>query len=311
MKGKKKEKPRGMKHKIREEKKREERIGLALTVAILIVIISVSSFFIHSMLTSSPQKQETSSTSEPKAAIVDHLSLTAPNQTFIQTATNTLKQAGYTVDYYPGEEVTVEFYRNLPNHSYDLIILRVHSALSGERKPPLALFSSEPYHKMEHVNEQITAQIVMVRFQPYQEGDPAYFGIFPNFVRSSMNGRFENTIVIMMGCDGLTDTDTAKAFVEKGAKVYVGWFGPVSASHTDLATTHLLQHFLIEKLTLKKSVQETFKEVGADPTYESLLIYHPLEAGDYTIQNFIGNVITNNATKLKIKHHREEEADSF
>lgn len=49
-----------------------------------------------------------------KAAIVDHLSLLASNQSFVETATNILEQAGYTVDYYPSENVTVEFYSDLP-----------------------------------------------------------------------------------------------------------------------------------------------------------------------------------------------------
>ena len=45
-----KKKPTGIKHKIREEKKREQRIGLAITVAILIIIVSVSVSLINSML---------------------------------------------------------------------------------------------------------------------------------------------------------------------------------------------------------------------------------------------------------------------
>jgi len=111
-----KQKPRGIKHKIHEEKKREQRIRLTVTAAILIIAISVSGFLINSMLNQPSTNQTTSNASQPKAAIVDHLSLTAPNQTFIETATNTLKQAGYTVDYYSGENITVEFYRNLPTH---------------------------------------------------------------------------------------------------------------------------------------------------------------------------------------------------
>jgi hypothetical protein len=281
-----KQKQVGTKAQIRDKKERERRIAIFLAFIALVII--VSAYFTHMF----PNQTINPASSQPKAAIVDQLSLTMPNQTFIETATATLEQAGYTVDYYEGEKVTVEFYRNLPTHGYRLIILRAHSALGGERKPPLAIFSSEPYNKMEHVPEQIAGQLVKVRFQPYQEGDPAYFGIFPNFVRSSMNGRFENTIIIMMGCDGLTDADMAKAFVEKGAKGYISWFGPVSASHTDTTTTQLLQHFLIEKLTLKQSVQETFKQVGFDPTYTSLLIYYPLEAGDQTIEDFRGNPTT-------------------
>jgi len=52
----------------------------------------------------------------PRAAIVDQLSLTSPNQAFVQEATSMLEGAGYAVDYYPGEQVTIEFYQDLPRH---------------------------------------------------------------------------------------------------------------------------------------------------------------------------------------------------
>lgn len=297
MRDKKKRKHGGMKQKLCEERKRQERLGLVVTVAILIVIVSVSGFLIHSMLNSSPPEQDINSTSEPKAAIVDHLSLTMPNQTFMETATNTIEQAGFTVDYYQGEEVTVEFYRNLPTHGYKLIILRVHSTA-------LSLFTSETYDKNKYFWEQWTDQLTRAKY--FEEDEEAYFGITALFVRSSMNGRFDNSVIIMMGCLGLAVNDTAEAFVERGARVYISWNDFVLVSHTDTAVTCLLQHFLIEKLTLQKSVQETFKEVGFDPAYESLLIYYPLEAGDYTIQNILGNIITNNAWKLNVKHHIEK-----
>jgi hypothetical protein len=71
----------------------------------------------------------------PRAAIVDQLGLTQPNPTFVETATDLLEQAGYSVDYYPGEKVTVEFYRTFPAQPNELIILRVHSALGWEYLP--------------------------------------------------------------------------------------------------------------------------------------------------------------------------------
>ena len=290
-----------MKHRARGYSKRQKRVRLVVTLATLIAIMSVSGFFLHAMLRSPSQEQETSSTSEPKAAIVDHLSLTAPNQTFIQTATNMLEQAGFTVDYYLGEEVAVEFYRNLPTHGYGLIILRVHSAIT-QGSDSLGLFTCEQYDKTKYVYEQLTDRLVGAAYsEEDREKGIIYFGISPLFVAQSMNGRFENAVIVMMGCEGLTYPAMAEAFVQKGAKVYMSWSGSVLASHTDSATAHLLQHFLIEKLTLKRSVQETFKEVGADPVYKSLLIYYPLEAGEYTIQNTLGNIITNNTTKLNVK----------
>jgi hypothetical protein len=274
----------GTKTEIRAIKNRERRTATVIFLVFILLIVILSSYFTYNFL-NQPQNQTTNpASSQLKAAIVDHLSLTIPNQTFIETATNTLKQAGYSVDYYPGENVTVEFYRNLPTHGYSLIILRVHSALREGNSPPVSLFTSESYSTNKYVYEQLTDQVGNVKFLPYQEGDPTYFSIHASFIEQSMKGKFENTIIIMMGCNGLTYIDMAKAFIEKGAKVYLSWSASVSASHTDSSTTRLLQHFLVEKLTLKESVQETFKEVGFDPVHNSLLIYYPLEVGEQTIE---------------------------
>jgi hypothetical protein len=278
-------KPLSIKQKIRDERTRERRIGMVLTVAILVVIVSVSGFFIRSMLLSSDegvlpeptsQFRSANSSSEVKAAIVDHLSLTAPNETFVQTAANILTKANYTVDYYSGEKVTVDFYRNLPMGRYNLIILRVHSALDANDKPPLALFTWELLDSRKHANEQLTDQVQGVAFLPYRPGDKSYFGVVPKFIRSSVNGEFSNSIIIAMGCNGLTYTDMAQAFIEKGARAYIGWNGSVSAPHTDQATARLLQHLIAEKQTIKQAVDETMNEVGPDPVYNSLLTYYPL-----------------------------------
>ena len=278
-------KPKGAKARVQAYKKRVAYIGTAITVVILVTIIAVSSFFIYSYLSPSPNQainpdQTNNQPSQPKAAIVDHLSLTAPNQTFKQTATTILEEAGYTVDYYPGEEVTVEFYRNLPTHGYSLIVLRVHSATTvGYRS--LGLFSSEVRSTTKYVYEQLTEQLVGARF-PNDETE--YFGISPLFVLHSMKGRFQNTTIIHMGCDGLVHTTMAEAFRQKGAKVYISWDGDVLASHTDQATTHLLQHLIAEKQTIEHAVTKTREKVGPDPAYKSLLVYYPLEAGDQTIE---------------------------
>jgi hypothetical protein len=289
-----KKKPRGIKHKIREEKKREQRIGLAVTGAILIIIVSVSCFLINSMLNQpSTNQTTTSSASQPKSAIVDHLSLTAPNQTFIQTATNTLKQAGYTVDYYPGEKVTVGFYGNLQKKGYSLIILRVHSSShrSSEGQAyitPAVFFTSELYSKTRYVSEQLADKVLRVSYGTSDSKE--YFAIGPKFVITEMKGEFKDATIIMMGCEGLISTHMAQAFTSKGAKAYIGWNGGVSASHTDQATAQLLQHLTIEKQTIKQAVDTTMKEVGADPIHKSLLTYYPLEVGDQKTEDVKSNL---------------------
>jgi len=209
------------------------------------------------------------STTEPikpasgrRAAIVDQESLTFPNRTFIQAATSILLQAGYSVDYYSGEKVTVDFYRNLPNHGYNLIILRVHSTCGP------AFFTSEPYRTTSYDILQLYSIIGSVS---YYSGGPIYFAIPPAFITSYV-GSFNNSTVIAMGCFSMESNDMAEAFIEKGADAYVGWSGSVSASHTDSATISLLKHLLVDHQTITEAVDQTMRDVGADSTYQSVLL---------------------------------------
>ena len=230
----------------------------------------------------------TDSTPGPRprmAAIVDQLSLTFPNPTFAATATDILEQAGYQVDYYPGEEVTVEFYRNLPTHGYELIVLRVHSGLVRQVSPAtgsrtltdyVSLFTGELYSDEKYAGVEAAGRLG-VGVGRSQEDGPRYFGITPYFVESTMQGRFDNTAIILMGCDGLRSATTAEAFLQRGTGTFVSWSGPVSASHTDVATERLLQYLLVDKLTTPQAVAQTMAEVGPDPSYDSTLLVHPSE----------------------------------
>ena len=251
-------------------------IYLLAAIAISSAVIAISFDFFRS---SEPEVH--------KAALVDQLSLTFPNQSFIDDTTEILEQAGYTVDYYPGEEVTVEFYKNLPTHGYRLIILRVHSSattMQGKEfvECPVIFFTSEPYSQAKYVSEQLADQVVRAYYALSESS--YYFAIWPKFVATNTEGRFQNTIIVMMGCEGLKNPSMAYAFIEKGAKAYISWSQSVSASHTDQATTHLLQHLVTEKQTIEQAVKETMKEVGPDPVYNSLLISYPISSWTYIIE---------------------------
>ena len=58
----------------------------------------------------------TDSSAEAKAAIIDQLYILRPNQAFIDEATGVLEDYGFSVDLYQGDEVTVDFFRELPSH---------------------------------------------------------------------------------------------------------------------------------------------------------------------------------------------------
>jgi hypothetical protein len=134
------------------------------------------------------------------------------------------------------------------------------------------MFTGELYSSNTHVWEQISNQVGKVGVDAHSE---SYFGIYPRFVSQEMKGTCTNATVVMMGCHGMTYTDMAESFIEKGATTYVGWDGPVMADYVDYATTHFLTYFIVENRTIDESVKQVRKTIGPDPTFGSVLLaYH-------------------------------------
>jgi hypothetical protein len=256
------------------------KIVYVLVASVLIILLLI--YFLNT------RNQTQTGETKLKAAIVDQLNISYPNQTFWQTAQNILSAEGYKVYYYYATLITVDFYRNLAAHGFDIIILRVHSALAQEQSDILALFTSELYDenkaRTNYLWDVLASPPRLVKAHASAE-EPEFFAITPQFIKD-MPGRFDNSIIIMMGCDGLTYTTMADAFIKKGAKVYISWDGPVSASHTDHATTHLLRYLVTEKQTVRNAVTQTNNNVGADPSYGSKLSWYPSTEGEYHLSKF-------------------------
>lgn len=253
---------------------RKQLYGIAI-----IAIIAISSLAVYAFFTQA-------SGTELKAAIVDQLSSRWDyiNATFVKTANATLTAAGYTVTYYKGSDVTVDFYRYLPKMGYNLIILRVHSALyynetSRQLGAPLDLFTSERYDNTAYIYDQTRGYLDVAMYQANAPKSDWLFGIKYGFIANAMQGSFDNTVIVMMGCNGLDKYDrsktTVQAFIRKGAKVVIGWDEAVGVEQTDIATNRLLNHLLIENQTIKDAVNATNTDVGPDPTYRSVLKYYP------------------------------------
>ena len=187
-----------------------------------------------------------------KAAIVDEESLTYPDPAFVQNATTTLQNAGFTVDYIPGANVTVDFYKNLPTHDYGIIILRVHSGILNASTGWVSMATCENYSAQKYVWEQLDDELLCFQLST---GD--VFSLGPNF---KMNGHFENTIIIMMGCHGiyafpfLYSNALPGMFVSYGAKAYIGWNGGINAITDDDAVEQLLQYLIVRRTTIGEAV---------------------------------------------------------
>ncbi|MFO7967361.1 MAG: hypothetical protein R6U44_07160 [Archaeoglobaceae archaeon] len=242
------------------------------TLTILFVILVIGSFTYFTGFFDSVE--QTSAEEIDRALIVDQLNLTRPNKTFVAEATEVLETKDYQVDYVAGKNVTVDFYRNLTSEEYDIIVFRVHSSASEYDDNPVVLFTSESYRKDRYQIEQVTNNLQKVY---YNYGEEHYFAVSPKFIRG-LSGDFDNATVILMGCEGLKHNNMGKAFVDKGAKVFVSWSGPVTATHSDRTTIRFLEHFVEEERNVDRSIIYAMAEIGSDTEYESYLKYYPHSA---------------------------------
>jgi hypothetical protein len=290
---------------------RSNKLVYAALLIIAILIITVLLFTLY------PQE------SQAKAAIIDQLSSSRlspgsryQNQTFIAEAEELLHTRFLEVDYY-SNNATVDNYKALSSSGYKLIIWRAHSALDLESKY-IAIATSERNGSKsydQYSNEQLTLCTIT--------GDPqSYFAITPKFVEECMDGRFEDTVIILMSCNGLKNEydKTAEAFIQKGAKAFISWDGWIDSSDNDYAITLLLQNLIIQNGTIGEAVAEApdyayplYPQVGP-----SRLDYYPhTDVGSYHIPNYKQDITTTAAAfalapiRKKIRNKLVESQMSF
>jgi hypothetical protein len=266
---------------------RDRRRVAAVFLSLVIIFVAVLVFVVF-------QSPSSNFGNGLRAIIVDQLSLTFPNQTFVKTATDMLNQSGYSVDYYSGEKTTVGFYRNLmASNSYKIIILRVHSGIAANFDE-LAFFTSENYSEPTNLLDPNWGDVWHDRIgevtyhDPPSTGETAYFAIRYRFVEEY--GKFNGTTVIVMGCYGMKYTSMAQAFMRAGAKVYIGWDGLENADHADEAAVTLLKNLVLDKQTVSEAVQNTMDSVKPDPMYGSQLGFFPPDSGNQRVQTAAATV---------------------
>jgi hypothetical protein len=224
---------------------------------------------------------------EPKAAIIDQLCILTPNQAFIDQTTRELEKYGFKVDIIPGDAVTVDLYRGLPAYGYKLIIFRVHSGLLGVDPKVINrtwLYTAEPYSKASHLIEQFDDQVTYAKTH---EDTPWFFAISAKFLDKSVEGEFDKTAIIMMGCDCLHFNDFAQAFIQKGASTYIAWDASVMLNYVDDTTPVLIEKLCSDKLTVEEAIAQTMSEKGPDPDFGSVLKYYPEQSSHHTLDELI------------------------
>jgi hypothetical protein len=234
------------------------------------------------------------------AAIVDQLGKEFPNPSFVKNATEILETEGFNVTYY-NQTIDVNFYRGLAEGNYGIIILRAHSALR-EGNSTVDLFTSEEFN--DSVPAQYLAELesqppLLVRGEFLYRPGTYYFAITSAFIED-LQGVFPKSVVIAMGCwslkPGLEQT-MPKAFIDKGARAYIGWTDLVLPNDTDNETLRLLRMFLNENKTLAEATFQTHKYLykSGNTTILSRMNFYPESASNLKISELITKARTTSA----------------
>jgi len=250
---------------------------LSLVLTILIISVSLFLFFF----------QTNAIEFSFKAAIVDQLGGNYPStleyaQEFNESATNLLKTASFNVSYHESKTINVNFYEGLAKYGYGVIILRSHSALR-EDKPIVDFFTNEEFVVGKYASELVTAGY-------YEwEKDKLYCAITPEFIKA-IDGVFPKSVVIAMGCDSLNYSTMAQAFIDKGARLYIGWTGHVSVADSDEATIKLLELLFVQNKTIEYAISHCNSYLDTKlppPEFKGRLDYFPKDVGDKEVWELV------------------------
>ncbi|MEM2902557.1 MAG: hypothetical protein QXO32_07515 [Candidatus Bathyarchaeia archaeon] len=219
------------------------------------------------------QPGSTAETITRKAAIVDQLGLRHPNPSFIDEARLILERAGFQVDVYPPEAVTVSLYKTVSSKGYRVIVFRVHMGVNDQAPDrPVGLFTTESYSPFDYQLEQLKDWTASAKAYGAEE---VLFAVSPKFIKEATVIDYPSTIIILSGCFGLYSQPLPEAFLSRGASVILGWNGLVSVDYVDKATLRLLKALCLERLNVEGAVEAVTRDVGLDPEHGSRLSYYP------------------------------------
>ena len=229
------------------------------------------------------QNESSNSIDVTKAAIIDQLYHDKPNEYYQQRTLQYLEEAGYEVDIFITEDITVDFYKNLPSKNYEFIVIRTHSIASGTVEPSPSLLTGEIYSEKKYIREQLFGQVgkaVPFLFTELEEigslvlSNQTYFTVGSNYVDKIMEGQFPGSIIILGGCDTSSDPLLAESLLSRGASAVIGWDGLITSYDNDRAIIGLLNAILENDVEAKTAVESIMKDFNYNSKYTPKLQYY-------------------------------------
>ena len=221
----------------------------------------------------------------PKAVIIDQLHKDYPSKSYQKEVTEILSKAGYKVDIVETDEVTLEFYKQLPSMNYKIIIFRGHSlGESNGVTKSASLFTGEVYTHHKYIKEQFLDQVAIG--VPYlfselretggvdsQPANKTYFVVGSKMVDELMVGNFDESIIILAGCETMEGKLLADSFLKRGASDVIGWSGLIGVYNNDMVVTYLLNETLANGLDIGEAVDYMNEQVDGQVVFETAIVH--------------------------------------
>jgi hypothetical protein len=252
------------KKKVRK-KRSKKKILLLLLFAVLVV--GVASYLgLYNLSRSTETK-----TIIRRAALIDGLSEDAPNPSLTAEVSSLLGSAGYEVTIFNGSKVNVELFKNLPNMGFTLIIMRLHG---GRIQQPIGLFIgsgifAEPFREGKYEYEYYSGYFL--KGVAYI-GGKEYFVITPAYVSEKFQGRFPDSVIIILSCYSMWDQVLASSFIERGASIFVGIDHKADVKYLDRVGLELIKN-ISQGVGIEEAVYKTMEKIGPDPSTGAKLLY--------------------------------------
>ena len=282
------------------------RVSTKVIVVAASLIVGFSFLIAFAVQENLTVNQSYSSNGAPKAAILDQLDNDIPNEEFQKKATQYLKDAGYEVDLFTTQQLTVDFYKKLPKMNYEFIVVRSHAIGSDGpdyfEKEPVSIFTGEKYADDKYIQEQLFGQLG--KGAPYMSSQVEvsvdlsglnqttsnevvsesswrlldttnpYFLVGSKYVNDLMEGSFPNSVIVLGGCSTLSNPSLAKALVNRGASSVVGWDRLIGSTKNDQVVLAFLESVLINDMEVDKAVQFVNEKFKLNPESEPTFSYY-------------------------------------
>jgi hypothetical protein len=178
-----------------------------------------------------------------------------------------LERAGYIVDNYRNENVTINLLKRLDDEGYSVIYINSHGFIDSQGS--FALF----------INEKIDSEKINLYKNDIEENNVGYLEngslagylyVTPQFFLLYGNdGLFPDALIFIDACYSGNNTSLAEVFLNLGAQCFIGWNGPVNVIHGIMMDGK----FFHEACKYNKTVEQALRGIRADSDSGATLTY--------------------------------------